>query len=252
MKHGFSLVELSIVLVILGLLTGGILSGQSLIRASELRSVSTDTERYLTSIYTFRDKYMALPGDFKDATKFWTAQHTTAATCATMASTTQATCDGNGDGVLAYSTGSQEPFRAWQHLANAGLVEGTYAGVDDGSNHAARAAYNVPAGKFSNSAFCFRNITGGPLHFSTARGNSIYFGGTEASGNRDCDTPILKAEEAWNIDLKADDGKPGMGKMRTFNATSRPQCVTSDDPAASEYRVSSASPGCNLVILPGY
>lgn len=69
--RGFSLVELSIVLVILGLLTGGILSGQSLIRAAELRSVVTDIQQIQTSIYSFRDRYMALPGDMKDATDFW-------------------------------------------------------------------------------------------------------------------------------------------------------------------------------------
>lgn len=58
----FSLVELSIVLVILGLLTGGILAGQSLIRAAELRAVSTEYSRYITATQSFRDKYFAVPG----------------------------------------------------------------------------------------------------------------------------------------------------------------------------------------------
>lgn len=58
-KRGFSLVELSIVLVILGLLTGGILAGQSLIRAAELRAVSTEYSRYATAVQSFRDKYFA-------------------------------------------------------------------------------------------------------------------------------------------------------------------------------------------------
>ncbi len=55
MKNGFSLVELSIVLVILGLPTGGILAGQSLIRAAELRSVSTEYNRFVTATQSFRD-----------------------------------------------------------------------------------------------------------------------------------------------------------------------------------------------------
>ena len=46
MKQGFSLVELSIVLVILGLLTGGILAGQNLIRAAELRAVTTQINNF--------------------------------------------------------------------------------------------------------------------------------------------------------------------------------------------------------------
>lgn len=67
MTRGFSLVELSIVLVILGLLTGGILAGQSLIRAAELRSVTTEYGRWVTAMHSFRDKYMAIPGDMRDA-----------------------------------------------------------------------------------------------------------------------------------------------------------------------------------------
>ena len=67
---GFSLVELSIVLVILGLLIGGILTGQSLIRAAELRSVTTQYQGYVTAVNTFRDKYFALPGDMPNAIDF--------------------------------------------------------------------------------------------------------------------------------------------------------------------------------------
>ena len=73
MKKAFSLVELSIVLVILGLLVGGILTGQSLIRAAELRSVTTEFSQYQTAVMTFRDKYFAIPGDMKNARDFWGA-----------------------------------------------------------------------------------------------------------------------------------------------------------------------------------
>ena len=59
LRQGFSLVELSIVLVILGLLVGGVLSGQSLIRASELRKYTTSADKYKTAILSFRDKYFA-------------------------------------------------------------------------------------------------------------------------------------------------------------------------------------------------
>jgi prepilin-type N-terminal cleavage/methylation domain-containing protein len=69
-QRGFSLVELSIVLVILGLLTGGILAGQSLIRAAELRSITTQFNQYVSATQSFRDKYMALPGDMPNATRF--------------------------------------------------------------------------------------------------------------------------------------------------------------------------------------
>ena len=67
-QRGFTLVELSIVLVILGLLVGGVLSGQSLIRAAELRAVSTEHSKFVTAMNSFRDKYFAAPGDMKPPT----------------------------------------------------------------------------------------------------------------------------------------------------------------------------------------
>jgi prepilin-type N-terminal cleavage/methylation domain-containing protein len=70
-KSAFSLVELSIVLVILGLLVGGVLAGQSLIRAAQLRAVTAQVGQYAAASKTFRDKYFALPGDLPNATSFW-------------------------------------------------------------------------------------------------------------------------------------------------------------------------------------
>ena len=125
-QSAFSLVELAIVLVILGLLAGGVLSGQSLIRAAELRSISTDYNRYTTAVASFRDKYFALPGDMPNAIDFWTAAHATPATCIDTPSTDKKTCNGDNNGKIDLSAGSNEPFRFWQHLTNAGLIEGSY------------------------------------------------------------------------------------------------------------------------------
>src|SRR5690606_1501704 len=99
MKAGFSLVELSIVLVILGLLTGGILGGQSLIKAAELRSVATERQQWQIAINSFKGKYRALPGDMPNATAFWgvAANGGGGAGCAQFISTGTETCDGNGN-----------------------------------------------------------------------------------------------------------------------------------------------------------
>src|SRR3569833_319215 len=86
LKAAFTLVELSIVLVILGLLDGGVHTGQSLIRAAELRSVTTQYQRFLTAVQTFRDKYFALPGDMTNAHSYWGIAIATPATCVTTAS----------------------------------------------------------------------------------------------------------------------------------------------------------------------
>ncbi len=127
MRRGFSLVELSIVLVILGLLVGGILAGQSLIRASELRSVSTDLQRFQTSMAAFKDKYFGLPGDITNATSFWGARDNndgigTDCTDLLTAETTSRTCNGDGSGtissVLALAAERHETFHAWKQLQN--------------------------------------------------------------------------------------------------------------------------------------
>jgi prepilin-type N-terminal cleavage/methylation domain-containing protein len=252
--RGFSLVELSIVLVILGLLTGGILTGRNLIRAAELRSVITDIQRYQTAIYTFRDAYSGLPGDIRNATDFWGEAHADPTTCATTESTSALTCNGNGDGKLSNTVGhAHETFRAWQHLANAGMAEGSYAGIslNTTSAYVAKAGYNVPAGKISSSLFCFRYASGSSLHFASTDGNSIYFG-TNAGTNTDCDSPVLSTGEAWNVDKKNDDGRPGTGKIRSFNADSRP-CASDNDPTIAEYRLDRTdNNSCNLVILTGF
>src|SRR3954468_21990802 len=62
-ERGFTLIELSIVLVIIGLIVGGVLVGQDLIRAAEIRATVGQYEKYNTAINTFRSKYNGLPGD---------------------------------------------------------------------------------------------------------------------------------------------------------------------------------------------
>jgi prepilin-type N-terminal cleavage/methylation domain-containing protein len=68
---GFTLIELSIVLVIIGLIVGGILTGQELIKSATVRSEVSELENIETAIYAFRDKYGGLPGDLSNATAFF-------------------------------------------------------------------------------------------------------------------------------------------------------------------------------------
>ena len=216
-NHAFSLVELSIVLVILGLLTGGILAGQSLIRAAELRSVSADYARFATSVQTFRDKYLRLPGDMNNATAFWGDD---SINCGDVAVTdgTPGTCNGNADGQITFATGPNRPaeaFQFWKQLALAGLVEGTYSGLSGsgGAGHAVIGT-NVPRGRLSNSGFTpsyFDNSGGSVADYAVNFRNQMTFGATNTGF--DTSAAILKPEEAWNIDTKMDDGRPGNGSI---------------------------------------
>lgn len=251
MHKGFSLVELSIVLVILGLLTGGILAGQSLIRAAELRSVTSDFQRYAAALYTFRDKYMALPGDMANATQFWTSAGGTGgdATCVSaQTNSSNATCNGDGSGQITGITGyaNAERFMAWKHFANAGLIEGSYTGKSIGAagSYTTSAGVNVPASKINNTVYDIYYVL-------EAVSSSHYFAGSQFDtnaisifGNR------LRPEESWNMDTKLDDGSPVYGKLVVHkpSSLSANNCATSDADTAT-YNVSVNTLECIVAFL---
>lgn len=259
----FSLVELSIVLVILGLLVGGVLSGQSLIRAAELRSITNDISRHQAAILTFRDKYFALPGDMTNATQFWGTDTASACSNAPVAGDRVAktvTCDGNGNGQILHTSGP-EIFRAWQHLANAGLIEGSYTGVagplTTGDHDP---GINAPVVKGGNS-FGASILYLGTLPashtiayvFEGNYGNSIAYG---SCNTFDC-IGGYKPEDVWNIDTKLDDGKPGTGKIATrvscVGGGCMPNCNSATSNAAGQadaaiYLLEQTGKNCNLYL----
>lgn len=253
-RRAFSLVELSIVLVILGLLTGGILTGQNLIRAAELRSITTQYQSYTTAVMTFRDKYFALPGDMRNAQNFGGVATNCPGTSA-QPSTSTSTCNGDGDGEWEYVPGAglgNEPFRAWQHLANAGLVEGSYTGV---TNHAtetdgATVGLNVPKGKIGNTGWSLDSQTtysGHADYFDGNYTNMVYFGAQQDGPTEETNGIALTPEEMWNIDTKVDDGRPNYGKMVSWKTPIRPDCVTNDT-ATSTYNLTDTSSACTVLI----
>lgn len=215
-KHGFTLVELSIVLVVIGLIVGGILAGSDLIKAAELRSVISDAEKYRTAIYAFRTKYRALPGDMRNATKYWGAANSDPAICKATASNGKETCDGDGNRMISTifdTTTYYEWFRFWQHLANAELIGGAYTGVAGSGGLAdANIGQNVPAGKIDGSGWTPRYLGyygGDSVWFAASYQNFLVFG-SEAP-NWSTNDKILTPAETFSIDQKIDDGKPGKG-----------------------------------------
>ena len=226
MRQGFSLLELSIVLVIIGLITGGIMAGRSMVRAAELRSVMSDMSKYKSAVYTFREKYNALPGDMKNATSYWgaLADGGPSAACATATPSGTATCNGNGNGKLedindsAYTT--NENFRFWQHLANAGLLEGSFTGTGSTGSVYFQAApsVNVPSSKITGAGYSVE----APCSTSAAMcdntgidyGNLIYFGTPNTIYYTN--SAVLPPTDTYSLDVKMDDGLPTQGTMRVI------------------------------------
>jgi hypothetical protein len=236
------------VLVILGLLVGGIMTGQSLIRAAELRSVTSDLSRYESAVYAFRDKYSDLPGDMTNATVFWGDRATGTDACpdATIPNGNPGTCNATGNAII--DTGA-EWWLFWQHLANAGLIEGTYTGVQGsaGNPFDADIGSNVPRSKMGNAGwtFFYHGQYAGDTYWWAAKWNHAgFFGGD--SGNYQTHAGIMSPEEIWNIDTKMDDGKPASGKI-WVQRWSQCTMATGNTDFNVDYRLNLTTKDCSIV-----
>ena len=127
-EAGFTLVEIAIVLVIIGLLLGGILKGQEMITQAKIKNAINDFNGVTVAVTSYQDRYRALPGDDGNATTRWTTQNP---------------ASGNGDGVIAgkynATVAGAAPVTAeesnlfWQHLRIAGFVPGLTTGAGSGA-----------------------------------------------------------------------------------------------------------------------
>lgn len=116
-QTGFTLVEIAIVLVIIGLLLGGILKGQEMITQAKIKNAMADISGTSAAYYGYRDRYRAIPGDDPNAGTRWTSP------------TAADPGDGNGIVTGAYntSTATEESYNWWDHLRRAGFISGSGA-----------------------------------------------------------------------------------------------------------------------------
>lgn len=216
---GFSLVELSIVLVILGLLTGGILAGQNLIRAAELRTTVMQYQQFFSATMAFKDRYFQLPGDFSAATQFWGRLNSNADCVTNSAAAVNAStgvCDGDGNGqvrAIATANQSSEELQAWRQLAAAGLVEGTYTGITNAGGGITGSAPTAKFGAQTRWRIRYIGDLTGAVTGSQVDTFAVVYGNVLELSEMTAGVGVFKPEEAWNIDKKIDDGKPAYGKM---------------------------------------
>ncbi len=117
-QQGFTLIEIAIVLVIIGLLLGGVLKGQELITSARVRNLISTQDGVKAAYFGFLDRFRALPGDY--------AQASTNISCAPACS------NGNNNGQIELNatpvSGSvvNENILVWEHLSKAGFINGSY------------------------------------------------------------------------------------------------------------------------------
>ncbi|HTS84064.1 MAG TPA: prepilin-type N-terminal cleavage/methylation domain-containing protein [Usitatibacter sp.] len=209
-QSGFTLVEIAIVLVIIGLLLGGILKGQELINSAKVKNLANDFRVIPTYIYAYQDKYKALPGD--------DAQVTTHITGATLATTPGAVGNGVIDGAWNSTTATDETVLFWQHVRLANLAAGPT--VVDVS----------PTGTYFPT-----NAVGGRLGVSSMASGQPWITGMTGT-YQVCSKGIL-GKFAKQLDIQMDDGATDTGSMRAVldsqSAPSAAVATASIDDAAS-------------------
>ena len=262
MKQGFTLLELSIVLVIIGLIIGGITVGADMIRSAELNSVVSEITKYKTAINTYKLKYNALPGDHKNAEAYW-GQAATGAACLTAAGTGTQTCNGDGDGKVDYVSSAlanpHESWRAWEHLSNSEIIAGNYIGISitgcTSPNYCTDAGNNAPPSKAA-SASAWHIFSPEPgwqgkdsVRNVLALGNPSNLTGSGSNG--EWHGLVLSPQDMKTIDTKADDGSPNTGKITNMNAGNgtigalNANCVTGTG-GSMEYNLLYGDIACNL------
>jgi prepilin-type N-terminal cleavage/methylation domain-containing protein len=193
MKHqqsGFTLVEIAIVLVIIGLLLGGVLKGQELINSAKAKSYAQDFRVIQTALYGFQDRFKGIPGDLAGAdTKI--VVNGVAANLATPPATI-----GNGqiNGAWDTTTATDESCVAWQHMRMAGFLAGN-------------TTVNCTAG----DAYLQTNADGGRIGISSTMQMTAP---TVMSGSYNiCSTGVL-GKIAKQLDTQLDDGNTLTGSFR--------------------------------------
>lgn len=249
-KSAFSLIELSIVLIIIGLLIAGITGGASLIKSSELRSVMGEARGYAVAVNAFYTQFNALPGDY--ATAVGGVSGVTTPTSGLVV--------GDGDSKIEFcttgcvtgttvATGSEGAI-AWQHLKFAGAIDvaPTFTG---GATATQTAGTHYPASKIKAAGWGFDYRTRTDDGTNAANQNVVVLTASTTSAatvdtntltnNTPMSVAAILPTDALSIDSKIDDGVPTTGKVRGVLST----CYSGTG-TAGVYTVATTTKACAL------
>jgi prepilin-type N-terminal cleavage/methylation domain-containing protein len=210
-KHGFTLVELSIVLVIIGLIVGGVVGGQSLVRSAKITYLASELKSFQVMFTAFELQYDAIPGDMVNAEDYWGAGNTD---------------NGDGDGQITWAAdtpgwlsprhwgNAEESRHVWEHLTHAELLPSIKKSSQSFSNpnyhssaHLDGAFYYVLDGDLYSDEDPRDGIRNA-ISLALVDGVSTVRGGVM--------TPV----EMRSLDKKVDDGMATTGKITAHDSAS--------------------------------
>jgi len=247
-KSAFSLIELSIVLIIIGLLIAGITGGASLIKSSELRSIMGEARGYAVAVNSFFTQYDQYPGD--------------ASTNVGNSSITEAL--GDRDNKIEFvndvtASPIAEGIDAWFDLKDIGAIDLAltplvHTTATTGSLHSPISLVpvtNIPGSKIKGAGWAFdynsgnlQNVvvlTGTTTAYDASTASTLINGmnlATSPGESRNASTEIISAPDALSIDSKIDDGKANSGNVQSVNQTST---VADQCSATDAYKVASGA-----------
>jgi len=197
-QKGFTLIEIAIVLVIIGLLLGGVLKGQELINTARVRALNNSVDGITAAWFSFQDRYRGFPGDYSQAN----------------VNLRGAPASGDGGGTV---NTDAERANVWVHLQAAGYITGSY---DADATNTTATEYGC------NVATCPDNGFGAGMLLSFGR---LVRGAALADAHELNTGRGIPVEVLAELDRKVDDGNPITGAMQLGAGGTNWATTLSDD-----------------------
>jgi prepilin-type N-terminal cleavage/methylation domain-containing protein len=218
-QAGFTLIEIAIVLVIIGLLLGGVLKGQELINTARVRALNNSVDGITAAWFSFQDRYRSFPGDYLQARA--------------VVNLPNITVGGDGNGQVSTDA---ERGQVWAHLEAAGYITGGYNGAIVAATEYGCSVITCPDNGFGSGM----NLSHGRLIQTAGAANAH-----ELITGRGIPVQVIA-----ELDRKIDDGQPTTGLMHLGDGAAGAGWLAADEAlciTGTAYQLQTPSSNCTAV-----